>query len=37
MPERLVVRDFFRAYQIRWPEIASFESRPPMERGANPA
>jgi hypothetical protein len=28
-PERLVVRDFFRTYQIRWPEIASFEMPAP--------
>jgi Bacterial PH domain len=27
-PERLVVRDYFRTYQIGWPEIASFEMPP---------
>jgi Bacterial PH domain len=27
-PEQLVVRDYFRTYQIGWPEIASFEMPP---------
>jgi Bacterial PH domain len=27
-PEQLVVRDYFRTYQIGWPEIASFELPP---------
>jgi hypothetical protein len=28
-PDRLVVRDYFRTYRIRWEEISGFEKPPP--------